>query len=109
LRPETLAILEQRRAEFRDRRDFRLPALRDLGFGIPVNPEGAFYLYADCSRFTADSHGFALKLLESAGVAITPGTDFGRHQRERHVRFAYTTSIARLAEGVERLRRFLRA
>jgi aspartate/methionine/tyrosine aminotransferase len=106
-RPETLAILEQRRAEFQRRRDFLLPALRDLGFGIPVAPEGAFYLYADCSRFTGDSYRFALDMLEHAGVAITPGIDFGHHHPERHVRFAYTTSVERLGEGVERMRRFL--
>jgi aspartate/methionine/tyrosine aminotransferase len=105
--PQTVAILEGRRGEFRRRRDFLVPALRELGFGVPLTPEGAFYVYADCSGFTADSQRFALDLLEQAGVAITPGLDFGRHRPEAHVRFAYTTSLERLAEGVERLRRFL--
>jgi aspartate/methionine/tyrosine aminotransferase len=104
---ETVAILEERRVEFQRRRDFLLPALRELGFAIPVVPAGAFYLYADCSRFTDDSHRFALNLLERAGVAITPGIDFGSHRPERHVRFAYTTSMDNLAEGVARIRRFL--
>ena len=102
--PEAQAIFEQRRREFQARRDFLLPALRDLGFQIPVTPDGAFYLYADCSRFTDDSYGFALRLLEETGVAITPGVDFGRHQPGRHVRFAYTNAIPVLAEGVERLK-----
>lgn len=106
--PENLAILEERREAFRARRDFLLPALRELGFGIPVTPQGAFYLYADCSAFTADSFGFAARLLEEAGVAITPGLDFGDHLPERHVRFAYTTSLPRLQEGVRRLASFLR-
>jgi len=106
-RPETVAILEERRAEFLRRRDFLIPALRDLGFGVPVTPEGAFYVYADCSRFTSDSQRFALELLEQAGVAITPGLDFGHNRPESHVRFAYTTSKERLAEGMARLRRFL--
>jgi len=105
--PETRAILDARRDEFRQRRDFLLPALRELGFVIPVTPEGAFYLYADCSPFTDDSFAFAERLLEEAGVAVTPGRDFGANAPERHLRFAYTTSLANLAEGVQRLGRFL--
>lgn len=106
--PETLRILEERRAEFRRRRDYLLPALRNLGFVIPATAQGAFYLYADCSRFSADSETFARKLLEHAGVAVTPGIDFGSHQASRHVRFAYTTSLENLREGVRRLEAFLR-
>ena len=106
--PDNIAILEARREEFRQRRDFLLPALRALGFDIPVTPQGAFYLYAGCSRFTDDSYDFCLKLLEEAGVAITPGIDFGAHRPERHVRFAYTTSLAQLEEGVSRLSEYLR-
>ncbi len=105
--PETRAIFEERRREFQARRDFLLPALRELGFDIPVAPDGAFYLYADCSRFTDDSYDFTLRLLEQTGVAITPGIDFGNHLPQRHVRFAYTNAIPVLAEGVERLRRAL--
>jgi len=105
--PENIAILEQRREAFRQRRDYLLPALRELGFAIPVTPEGAFYLYAGCSRFTDDSYRFTGQLLEEAGVAITPGIDFGTHQPERHVRFAYTTSLENLEEGVRRLREYL--
>mgnify|MGYP001823695483 CR=1 FL=1 len=105
--PENIAILEQRREAFRQRRDYLLPALRELGFAIPVTPEGAFYLYADCSRFTDDSYRFSKQLLEEAGVAITPGIDFGTHQPERHVRFAYTTSLENLQEGVRRLWEYL--
>jgi aspartate/methionine/tyrosine aminotransferase len=105
--PETREIVAGYRDAFHERRDFLLPALRDLGFDIPVEPEGAFYLYADCSRFTTDSFGFALDVLEKAGVAITPGKDFGANQPERYVRFAYTTSLDRLKEGVARLAQYL--
>lgn len=105
--PATLDLLEQRRREFERRRDFLLPALRGLGFDIPCTPQGAFYLYADCSRFTDDSQTFACRLLEQAGVAVTPGLDFGSHRPGRHLRFAYTASLPRLEEGVERIRRFL--
>jgi aspartate/methionine/tyrosine aminotransferase len=104
---DNLAILEMRREAFRERRDYLLPALRELGFEIPVTPAGAFYLYADCSRFTDDSYAFSQRLLEEAGVAITPGLDFGTFRPERHVRFAYTTSLENLQEGVRRLRDYL--
>lgn len=104
---ETLEILEQRKQAFKERRDFLLPALREMGFDIPVNPQGAFYLYADCSRFTNDSFHFATELLEQAGVAVTPGIDFGNYLPEKHLRFAYTTSLENLIEGVERIRRYL--
>lgn len=105
--PESREILAGYRDAFHERRDFLLPALRELGFDIPVVPAGAFYLYADCSRFTTDSYAFALDVLEKAGVAITPGKDFGSNQPERHVRFAYTTGMDRLEEGVERLAQYL--
>jgi len=108
-RPETIAVLEERRAEFQRRRDFLVPALRELGFEIPVLPEGAFYVYADCSRLAQDSEQFALEALERAGVAFTPGRDFGSFRADKHVRFAYTRSMSDLEEGVERLRRLLRA
>jgi len=106
--PESREILAGYRDAFCERRDFLLPALRDLGFDIPVTPAGAFYLYADCSRFTDDSYAFALDVLEKAGVAITPGKDFGANQPEHHLRFAYTTSLASLEKGVERLAKYLR-
>jgi aspartate/methionine/tyrosine aminotransferase len=106
-RPETLAILEERRAAFRARRDFIVPALRDLGFGIPVTPNGGFFVYADCSRFNDDSERFCREVLEGAAVAITPGVDFGRHRAERHVRFSYTIAQPKLEEGVARLARYL--
>jgi aspartate/methionine/tyrosine aminotransferase len=96
--------LQKRRDIFRERRDFLLPALRELGFEIPLVPQGAFYLYADCARFTDDSQAFALQLLEQAGVAITPGLDFGSHRAARHVRFSYANTLDNLREGVSRLR-----
>lgn len=104
--PETIAILEERRAEFRRRRDFLAPALEAIGLRVTARPEGAFYLYCDCSALAADSFTLARDLLEKTGVAATPGLDFGSNAPEKHIRFAYTTSIDRLAEAVERLRRY---
>jgi len=105
--PETIAVLEARRKELAGRRDYLLPALASLGFGIPVQPEGAFYVYADSSRLAPDSFAFARRVLEEAGVAFTPGRDFGSHEPEKHIRIAYTQPVARLEEAVARLRRFL--
>ena len=107
--PATIAILESRRAEFRARRDFLVPALRALGFRIGVVPQGAFYVYADCSALTDDSFAFSRDLLEQAGVAVAPGADFGAHAAARHVRFAYTNAIPLLAEGVRRIGEFVRS
>ncbi len=107
--PETIAILEERRAEFRRRRDYLVPELEKLGFRIHAKAQGAFYVYAECSALTRDSHQFALSLLEATGVAITPGLDFGAHAPQTHLRFAYTTGIDRLAEAVRRIRDFLSA
>jgi len=107
-RQDTLAVLEQRRWEFRKRRDYLVPALRDLGFRIPIVPQGAFYIYAGCESFSGDSTEFALRVLEEAGVAITPGLDFGSNRPERHVRFAYTRSLDDLKEGVGSIEKMLR-
>jgi len=104
---EVAIILEERRQEYMRRRDYLLPALQSLGFEIPVVPGGAFYLYAKSARLTQDSFEFAQALLDEAGVAVTPGRDFGSHRPEQHVRFAYTTSLENLEEGVSRIGRFL--
>jgi len=105
--PETLAILEERRQIFQRRRDYLFEALTGLGFRIEGRPEGAFYLYADVSAFTGDSFDFCRRLLEEAGVAVTPGRDFGSYRAERFVRFAYTTDLEQLELGVERIAAFL--
>jgi aspartate/methionine/tyrosine aminotransferase len=107
--PATIAILDARRDELRARRDYLVRSLRALGFDIAHVPEGAFYVYAGCSRFTHDSFTFALELLEEAGVAITPGIDFGTHRASEHVRFAYTSALDRLEEGVARIAHFVAA
>ncbi len=105
---EAMAIFEQRREAFRQRRDFLLPALRELGFRIELEPQGAFYLYADVSAFTDDAQAFCAHFLETEHVAFTPGLDFGFHRANQHVRLAYTQEITRLQEAVERIARGLR-
>ena len=104
--PGTLEILEERRNEFRRRRDFIVPALERIGFGVPSRPNGAFYVYADCSPFHADGKAFTFDvLLEKAGVAATPGSDFGSNDTRRYVRFAYTRAMSELEEGIDRIGR----
>ncbi len=104
---ESMAIFEQRREAFRQRRDFLLPALRELGFRIEVEPQGAFYLYADVSAFTDDAQAFCAHFLETEHVAFTPGLDFGFHRANQHVRLAYTQEVPRLQEAVARIARGL--
>jgi aspartate/methionine/tyrosine aminotransferase len=103
----TLAILEQRKDIYRQRRDFLIPALQSLGFKVPCVPEGAFYVYADCSDLTADSYGFCQDALQQVGVAMTPGLDFGNADPQRYVRFAYTTDLPRIEEGMRRLQQYI--
>ena len=87
---------------------FCCPPCADRGFTIPTQPQGAFYLYADCTAHTDDSFHFAQTLLEQVGVAVTPGLDFGQHQPQRYLRIAYTQPLPRLVEAIARLDAFLR-
>jgi len=101
--PESIAEYERRRAQFRARRDFLVPALDALGLKVPVMPDGAFYAWADVSAHATDSWDFAFDIMRRAHVAITPGRDFGRDATERYVRFSYASSMAQLHEAVRRL------
>ncbi len=104
----SISICESRRKVFTERRNRLLPALRELGFGIPVVPDGAFYLYADCSSFGLSASALSVRLLEEAGVAVTPGVDFGIHAAERHLRFAHTCSTAELDRAIDAIGTMLR-
>ncbi|MCG2633688.1 MAG: aminotransferase class I/II-fold pyridoxal phosphate-dependent enzyme [Gammaproteobacteria bacterium] len=105
--PDVMALLEERRLIFKARRDYLAKALRELGFDLPKTPEGAFYLYPGCQKFSHNSSDFCLELLNEAGVAMTPGIDFGSHRALEHLRVSYTTSMERLEEGVARLSGYL--
>ena len=104
---QALAIYAQRKEEFRRRRDYLIPALRELGFTVPVSPDGAFYVYADCSCFSDDADQFTRDLLNIAGVVIVPGLDFGPFTARRYVRISYATSMMNLEEAVRRIGQFL--
>jgi len=101
--------LDERRDLFRQRRDYLLAAINETGFNVPALPQGAFYIYADSSGLAADSLELSQRLLEHAGVAITPGLDFGSHGHADYVRFAYTTGMDRLVAGIESIQKYLGA
>jgi len=103
----SIAEYEQRRAEFRRRRDFVVPALNAIGLKVPVMPDGAFYAWADCSAFNARSWDFCVDIMQRAHVALTPGRDFGPHAADRYVRLSFASSMNQLEQAVQRLARVL--
>ncbi len=105
---DVIQLLEQRKSELNQRKNFLKPELEKLGFKINAKPEGAFYIYADASRFTNDAMGFCHELLDETGVAITPGQDFGGANWKTEVRFAYTCEIPVLERAITKLKDFLK-
>ncbi|WP_233864106.1 pyridoxal phosphate-dependent aminotransferase [Paraburkholderia adhaesiva] len=106
---DTLAIYESRRLEFKRRRDFIAPALESLGFTVPVMPDGAFYVYADCTHVAhpaaGDSDALTRAMLHDAGTVMVPGMDFGVSAPHQYVRLSYATAYERLEEAADRLRK----
>jgi aspartate/methionine/tyrosine aminotransferase len=101
--------VERMRAVYDKRRKLMVELMRAVGFGIPVMPQGAFYVFADASRFIppdGDSLRFAFELLEKAGVGVAPGVDFGQAGR-RAVRFSYASSEENIREAARRLGEYL--
>lgn len=106
---ECLEIYEQRRLAFKARCEYLVPALESIGFDIPVHPDGAFYIYADMSKFGEDSYEFSQHLLNAAHVAAVPGLDFGPHFASHMVRFSYATDQNRLEQAIARMDQLLNA
>jgi aspartate/methionine/tyrosine aminotransferase len=109
---DSIALYEQRRAEFKARRDYFIPQLNALGLTVPVMPDGAFYAWADCSELCAklgikDSWDFAFEVMNRAHVAVTPGRDFGTAQTANFVRFSTASSMQQLETAIARLRAML--
>jgi (5-formylfuran-3-yl)methyl phosphate transaminase len=88
------------------RRRYLIPKLRELGFGITVEPTGAFYILANAKRFSHDSYQLAFDILKKAKVGVTPGIDFGTNA-EGYLRFSYANSMENIVEGMSRLGRYL--
>ena len=110
--PDSIALYEARRAEFKARRDYFVPALQSLGLDVPVVPDGAFYAWADCSAVCArlgikDSWDFAFAVMEQAHVAVTPGRDFGSDQTAKFIRFSTASSMEQLQTAIARLQKML--
>lgn len=105
--PTSIAIYEQRREAFRQRRDFLVPALESMNIKVPVIPDGAFYVYADVSAHASDSNVLSTSLLQGARVVAVPGIDFGPAHASHMMRFAYTTSLDRLKEAMSRIKKYL--
>lgn len=108
-REGVLAQLREKVEIYRKRRDFIVGALKDVGLDVKVVPQGAFYVYANASKFTRDSYAFAKRALEEAHIGITPGVDFGENKTHLYVRFSYANTMERLKEGMRRLREWLSA
>jgi aspartate/methionine/tyrosine aminotransferase len=105
--PASLAVVEQRRGELERRRETVLRGLSRIGLPVPVEPDGAFYAWADVSRHATDSWDFCHALIEQAHVALTPGRDFGPAAGARHLRLSYATAHPLLVEALDRLDRHL--
>jgi aspartate/methionine/tyrosine aminotransferase len=108
--PDSVAEYERRRAEFKARRDWFIPALKEIRFNVPVVPDGAFYAWADCYPWfegwgVPTSWEFVFEAMKRAHVAISPGRDFGKAESKQFVRFSTANSMAQLQEAVARLDR----
>jgi len=104
---EAVGEVRHMRETYNQRRKFMIRRLRELGFGIMVEPTGAFYILANAKRFSGDSYHFAFDILEEAKVGVAPGIDFGTNA-EGFLRFSYARSMEHIAEGVDRLEAYLR-
>lgn len=99
--------VEVMQATYKERRDYMLARLVQMGFGIPAAPQGAFYIFCDARRFTNDSYAFAFDILEKTHVGVTPGIDFGRGG-EGFIRFSYANSVENIRKALDRLEHYLK-
>ncbi len=104
--PAAEADTQRMKTIYDERRRFMIRRLREMGFGITVEPTGAFYVFANAKHLSNDSYRLAFDILEKARVGVTPGIDFGPNA-EGYLRFSYANSIENIAEGMDRLERYL--
>lgn len=100
-------MLVEMKSTYNQRREYMLKRLKSMGFQIPVEPTGAFYVFVDCSHIDSDSYRLAFDILEKAHVGVTPGVDFGANG-DGFLRFSYANSIDRIEEGMNRLELYLK-
>ncbi|MDZ7761987.1 MAG: pyridoxal phosphate-dependent aminotransferase [Desulfovermiculus sp.] len=91
---------------YNQRRRFMIKRLREIGFGISTEPTGAFYVLANAQNFGNDSYQLAFDILRQAKVGVTPGVDFGANA-EGYLRFSYANSLDNIAQGLDRIDRYL--
>ncbi|HEX4916717.1 MAG TPA: aminotransferase class I/II-fold pyridoxal phosphate-dependent enzyme [Limnobacter sp.] len=101
--PETLAMCEARRQEFKRRRDYMLTALPKAGIDVHSRPDGAFYLY---TRAPYNSDHYCKDLLNTSWVCTVPGKDFSSTEGDQMMRWSYANSLDKLEEAMHRLHRF---
>lgn len=104
---ESAEDVARMRRIYDERRQFMVKRVRELGLGITVEPTGAFYVFANAKHISADSYRLAFDILENAHVGVTPGVDFGENA-EGYIRFSYANSLENIAEGMNRIERFLK-
>lgn len=101
------ADVERMKRIYNERRIHMIYRLRGMGFGITVEPTGAFYVFANAKHISMDSYGLAFDILKNAGVGVAPGIDFGKNA-EGYLRFSYANSLENIEKGMERLERYLK-
>lgn len=99
--------VENMKTIYNERRTYMINRVREMGFGLPVEPEGAFYMLVNAKHLLDSSYKLAFEILENAGVGVTPGIDFGENA-EGYLRFSYANSLDNIKEGLRRLEEYLR-
>jgi aspartate/methionine/tyrosine aminotransferase len=99
--------VERMKAVYDERRRYMIKRVRELGFGLKVEPAGAFYMLANARHLSENSYNLAFEILEKAGVGVSPGIEFGQNA-EGYLRFSYANSIENIKEGLDRIEEFLR-
>jgi Aspartate/tyrosine/aromatic aminotransferase len=98
--------VENMKSTYNERRKFMIGRMKELGFQLPVEPTGAFYLFVNARHLSNDSYRLAFDILEKAHIGVTPGIDFGKNG-EGFLRFSYANSLENLKEGMNRLENYL--
>ena len=105
--PASIAVCESRRATLKSRKELILAGLKECGLHVPVQPDGAFYVYIDVSPTGLSAMDFCERALQEAHVALTPGNDFGEYQGDHYVRLSFASAESELQEGLVRLGGFM--
>ena len=101
------ADVEKMKSIYDERRKYMIKRIREIGFGLAVEPAGAFYMLANAKHLAESSYDLAFEILEKAGVGVSPGIDFGKNA-EGYLRFSYANSLENIKEGLDRIEQFLR-